>query len=101
MWALPTEVSRFIRQVPVGLMSTRASQPPILHTRRECALIPLEYRHSWQCISAYSFALRSLSALVITETDEKLIAAAAMIGDSNRPNTGYSTPAAIGTPAEL
>ena len=49
----------------------------------------------------YSRARRSLSALPMTETELKLIAAAAIIGDSSRPKNGYSTPAAIGTPAEL
>jgi hypothetical protein len=37
----------------------------------------------------------------MTETDDSVIAAAAIIGDSSRPTTGYSTPAAIGTPAAL
>ena len=34
----------------------------------------------------------------MTETELKLIAAAAIIGLSSNPNQGYSTPAAIGTP---
>ncbi len=33
-------------------------------------------------------ALRSRSALLMTDTELKLIAAAAIIGLSNRPNTG-------------
>jgi len=37
---------------------------------------------------SYSFRLRNLSALVITETEENDIAAAAIIGDKSRPNTG-------------
>ncbi len=37
----------------------------------------------------------------MTETELKLIAAAAIIGLSNKPKTGYSTPAAIGTPTVL
>ena len=45
--------------------------------------------------------LRSRSALVMTVTDEKLIAAAAIIGDRTRPNNGYSAPAATGTPTVL
>jgi hypothetical protein len=44
---------------------------------------------------------RSRSALVMTDTDDRLIAAAAIIGDSRRPVTGYSSPAAIGTPSAL
>ena len=49
----------------------------------------------------YSFTLRNLSALVITDTELKLIAAAAIIGESNKPKNGYSTPAAMGMPSTL
>ena len=41
------------------------------------------------------------SALPMTDTDERLIAAAASIGLSSRPKKGNSTPAAMGTPSEL
>jgi hypothetical protein len=41
------------------------------------------------------------SALRITDTELALIAALAMIGDSSRPNSGYSAPAATGTPSAL
>ncbi len=43
----------------------------------------------------------SLSALAITDTELRLIAAAASIGLSSQPNAGHSTPAAIGTPRLL
>lgn len=49
----------------------------------------------------YSRAFRNRSELEITDTELKLIAAAARMGLSKIPNTGYSTPAAIGTPSEL
>lgn len=49
----------------------------------------------------YNLALRKRKALLITDTELKLIAAAAIIGDNKIPKTGYKTPAAIGTPAEL
>jgi len=45
--------------------------------------------------------LRNLKALPITETDDRLIAAAAIIGLSNIPNQGYNIPAARGTPKPL
>ena len=45
--------------------------------------------------------LRSRKALLITETELKLMAAAAIMGDNNRPKTGYKSPAAIGTPIAL
>ena len=46
-------------------------------------------------------AVRRRRVLPITETEEKLIAAAAIMGLNNNPNDGYKTPAAIGTPIEL
>ena len=39
-------------------------------------------------IWSYNLTRRSRSALPITDTLEALMAAAAIIGDSNRPNTG-------------
>ena len=50
---------------------------------------------------AYTRALLSRSALPTTETELKLIAAAAMMGLSSTPKKGYSTPAATGTPRLL
>jgi len=44
---------------------------------------------------------RSRKAFATTETDERLIANAAIIGESSRPVQGHSTPAAIGTPRAL
>src|SRR4030095_6929450 len=49
----------------------------------------------------YSFIVRRRSALAITETELKLIAALATIGLRSHPKTGYSTPAAMGIPSEL
>ena len=48
-----------------------------------------------------SDARRSRSALAITETDDRLIAALAITGDSSNPSSGYSTLAATGTPSAL
>jgi hypothetical protein len=47
------------------------------------------------------FCFLSLSAFKITDTELKLIAAAAIIGESKTPKNGYNTPAAIGTPKAL
>jgi len=52
-------------------------------------------------ITFYKCTRLSLSELLMTETELKLIAAAAIMGDSNMPKNGYSNPAATGTPAEL
>ena len=49
----------------------------------------------------YNCTRLSLSELLITETELKLMAAAAIMGDNSIPKNGYSTPAAIGTPAVL
>lgn len=40
-------------------------------------------------------------ALVTTDTELSAMAAPANMGDSSSPNTGYSTPAAIGMPSAL
>jgi len=48
-----------------------------------------------------SFTAFNLSAFVITDTELKLIAAAAIIGFSSNPKIGYRTPAASGTPSAL
>src|SRR5262245_25670224 len=44
---------------------------------------------------------RSRLALVTTDSDEKAIAAAAMIGERRIPKNGYNTPAATGMPTAL
>ena len=46
-------------------------------------------------------ARRSRKAFAITETELKLIAAAAIIGLRSTPKSGKSTPAATGTPRAL
>ena len=48
-----------------------------------------------------SFTRRSRSAFPITDTELNVIAALAMIGLSRMPATGYSAPAAMGTPSAL
>jgi hypothetical protein len=45
--------------------------------------------------------LRSLRALPTTDTELKLIAAAAIMGLNKMPKNGYRTPAARGTPRVL
>ena len=47
------------------------------------------------------FTLRKRKALVMTETELRLMASAAIIGDNSQPVNGYSSPAASGTPSEL
>jgi hypothetical protein len=46
-------------------------------------------------------AFLNLNALVITDTELRLIASAAIIGDRSCPVSGYSTPAAKGMPSAL
>ena len=52
-------------------------------------------------LTHHSLIVLSLSELAITETELKLIAAAAIIGFSSSPNAGNRTPAASGTPTAL
>ncbi len=52
-------------------------------------------------LMSYNLTARNLSEFVITDTELKLMAAAAIIGLSSSPKNGYSTPAASGTPSEL
>jgi len=52
-------------------------------------------------ICIYNFKFLNLSEFTITETELKLIATAAIIGDNKIPKKGYKTPAAIGTPSVL
>ena len=49
----------------------------------------------------YNLLLRSRSALPTTDAELRLIASAAIIGESSQPVKGYSTPAATGTPRPL
>lgn len=44
---------------------------------------------------------RKRSEFVTTLNDDRLMASAAIMGDSNQPVNGYSTPAASGTPNAL
>ncbi len=57
-------------------------------------------RHLTGRLTQSSAPLRR-SAFAITETELRLIAAAASIGDKSRCSHGYSTPAAMGTPTAL
>lgn len=45
--------------------------------------------------------VRNRNAFAITETELKLIANAAIIGESSNPKKGNKTPAATGIPNEL
>ncbi len=49
----------------------------------------------------YIRALRRRNAFPITETELRLMAAAAMMGLKRMPKAGYSTPAATGIPTTL
>ena len=51
--------------------------------------------------ASYSATRRKRSALAMTDTELNVIAALAIIGLRSTPNTGYSTPAATGTPSTL
>jgi hypothetical protein len=88
--AIPFQNPRLIAK------SVRVCKPLCVGSTPTCASI-----HFNRSQLAYSFADLSLSALAITETELKLIAAAAIIGLSRSPKNGYRTPAATGTPTML
>ncbi len=62
---------------------------------------PFEQEGYARAPSRYTLTRRSRSALPITDTELKDMAAAAIMGDSRMPKNGYSTPAAMGTPRLL
>lgn len=49
----------------------------------------------------YNFKFLNRSEFAITDTELKLIATAAIMGDNKIPKTGYKTPAATGMPSVL
>ena len=71
--------------------------------RSEARTDPVRLRDRFRLPSAYSqsFTARNRSAFVITETELKLMAAAAIMGFKSKPKNGNRTPAAIGTPIAL
>lgn len=71
------------------------------HPEQVGKLDPSAYLYKPTLIPIHSFTRLSLSALLITDTELKLIAAAAIIGESSKPKNGYSNPAATGTPSML
>ena len=72
--------------------------PRRLQRQPQTSAIAGDSRHQEQL---YSGTRRRRSALPTTDTELKHMASAAIIGDSVRPNHGYSTPAASGTPIAL
>ncbi len=58
-------------------------------------------RRIGQMLKVHNSTFRKRNAFVITDTELNVMAAAAMMGLSRSPNTGYSTPAAMGTPRAL
>ena len=58
-------------------------------------------RNTDQLFGMFKFTLFSLSEFRITDTELKLIAAAAIIGLRRIPKNGYSKPAASGMPKML
>lgn len=69
-----------------------------LHRNRSFSSLRSFRRHA---VPYYRRSPRIRKAFAITETELKLIAAAAIIGLSNNPKSGYRTPAATGTPRAL
>ena len=69
-------------------------------------IIPICIRNQWSGAERvlhehHRFTFFNRRALLMTETELKVIAALAIMGLNNNPKNGYSTPAAIGTPMQL
>jgi hypothetical protein len=81
-----------------GIVET-ARQTVALKGERDLSSVPC--RRFLRNARQPTLAFPSRSALATTDTELRLIASAAIIGLSSRPVSGYSTPAAIGTPSAL
>src|SRR6516165_4562362 len=91
---------------PPGCASRTSVRPSRRRNNRSpalsfCAISAEPYDIFDQRVTPGRPAYLRRSALPITDTELKLIAAAAMTGLSSNPKNGYNTPAAMGTPAEL
>lgn len=60
-----------------------------------------KYSNGYILSKSYRLRFRNRNAFAITETELKLIAKAAIMGESSIPKNGYRMPAAIGTPNTL
>src|SRR5438874_3401586 len=80
----------------IHLRRIEVKDPRLVMVDPDQSVIVLVHR-LWLLYSRrYFVGARKRSAFVITETDERLIASAAMIGLNSQPIRGYSTPAANG-----
>jgi hypothetical protein len=70
-----------------------------IHTR--CSRSTLVIGHWTLYVISYRRAKRKRNEFVITDTELRLIAAAATMGLKRSPNAGYRTPAASGMPSTL
>ena len=68
--------------------------------RHDLSICPVGYSATPDDLR-YLDTLRKRNALPITETEDRLMASAAMSGLNNQPVTGYNTPAAKGIPNAL
>ena len=77
----------------------------LAHRTDAAELESLQERSSHKALNALFsdqiFEFLSLSEFIITDTELKLIASAAIIGLSNIPVSGYKIPAASGIPSTL
>ena len=86
----------------IGLLGNFRQNQPFIINERFCFFETLK-NERWVCENVHShrLSLFSLNALKTTDTELRLMAAAAIIGLSKIPKTGYRTPAATGTPRAL
>jgi hypothetical protein len=91
------------RRLAFGSVRSRESLAVLVQLRKRIIAVGLHrLREDVGALGAtYTRARCSRKALPMTETEEKLIASAAISGLRSNPVVGYSTPAAIGMPSAL
>src|SRR3954452_21249821 len=89
----------WIRAASHGWPGPRVSRVSTGSERAGAALNAKQLIRSWS--GQVSCWVRRRNALAMTDTLDRAMAAAAMMGESRSPKVGYRTPAAIGIPAAL
>jgi hypothetical protein len=90
-------------RMPAAMAARMPAAAAAPHEEEEhSAMISIHIRVDITCLlSTHSRTRLSRRALLMTETELNVIAAAAIMGLSRIPKNGYRMPAAIGMPSEL
>lgn len=97
LYSVALKATLLVRSFIGRILLSHRLNAPLIVVRAPRALFDLKV--SW--FPHHALTRRRRSALPTTETELKLMAAAAIMGLSNMPKKGYRAPAAIGTPSAL